>query len=76
MSAKILLTVNNRITGKTTTVKALKNDGMHIYNITAAQFERIRVSLGHGAIVCDSGRIDAYKRNGALHAVIDPSDSF
>ena len=74
--SKVAITVRNRFTGKTTGVKADKLDGMHIYNITSAQFDRIRSALGHGPIETDSGRIDAYKRSGTLHAVIEPSASF
>ncbi len=74
--SKTTLTIRNRFTGKTTTVAATKTEGMHIYSISAAQFDRIRSALGNGPIEADEGRIDAYKRSGQLHAVIDPSEKF
>ena len=73
---KATLTIRNCFTGKTTKVAASKLEGVHIYNISAAQFERVRAELGHGPIEADDGRVDAYKRNGSLHAVIEPSEKF
>lgn len=74
--AKVAITIRNRHNGKTASVKADKLDGMHIYNISAAQFDRVRFALNVGPICCDSGRVDAYKKSGTLHAVIEPSNQF
>jgi hypothetical protein len=73
---KVELIIRNAVTGKTTKVRAAKQVGMHIYQISAQQFDRVRANLGHGRIETDSGRVDAYKRSGQLHAVIEPSDRF
>ena len=67
------LTIVNRYTGRKTIVKASKEPNMQIYSISARQFDRVRAKLGHGPIAIDGyniARIDAYKRNGQLHAVI------
>ena len=73
---EVTITIRNRHNGKTASVKADKLDGMHIYNISAAQFDRVRHALGRGPIETDSGRVDAYKRSGTLHAVIEPSAEY
>ena len=73
---KATITIANRSNGRTTTVRAEKTDGYHIYSITAAQFDRIIEKLNHGTIECHDGLVSAYRRNGDFYATINPSDSF
>ena len=68
------LTIINLYTRKKVIVKAKKQEGYQIYDISARQFDRIRSNLGHGPIEIDCefpARIDVWKRNGDFLGWID-----
>ena len=73
---KTVITIENRVNGKTTKVKASKTPGFHLYQISAKQFDRVRAALGHGPIWCKNGRVDSIKPSGAVHAFIDADNAF